>query len=65
MHAEPTVFGLKFLGFLEEIRRNREHLARAFAGLEFGHLQRSEVGEVQETVSVINGPTESTSSAIS
>jgi adenylosuccinate lyase len=38
MHAEPTVFGLKFLGFLEEMRRNRERLARAFAGLAFGKL---------------------------
>ncbi len=38
MHAEPTIFGLKFLGFLEEMRRNRERLARAFEGLAFGKL---------------------------
>jgi adenylosuccinate lyase len=38
MHAEPTVFGLKFLGFLEEMRRNRERLGRAFDALAFGKL---------------------------
>ncbi|MBU6376349.1 MAG: adenylosuccinate lyase, partial [Bdellovibrionales bacterium] len=38
MHAEATVFGLKFLSFFEEMRRNRARLARAFEQLSFGKL---------------------------
>ena len=36
--AEPTSFGLKFLGWYEEWKRNRERLARAVEGLRFGKL---------------------------
>lgn len=38
MHAEPTVFGLRFLGFYEEIRRNRERLENALERNRFGKL---------------------------
>lgn len=36
--AEPTSFGLKFLGWYEEWKRNRERLARAIEGLRVGKL---------------------------
>lgn len=38
MHAEPTVFGLRFLGFYEEMRRNRERLVAALERNRFGKL---------------------------
>lgn len=38
MQAEPTIFGLKFLGFAEEMKRNQGRLQRAFEGLAFGKL---------------------------
>lgn len=38
MHAEPTVFGLRFLGFYEEMRRNRERLENALERNQFGKL---------------------------
>ncbi|MBC7387273.1 MAG: adenylosuccinate lyase [Cryobacterium sp.] len=38
MHAEPTVFGLRFLGFFEEMKRNRERLELALARTRFGKL---------------------------
>lgn len=38
MTAEPTVFGLKFLSFFEEAKRNRERLEHAFNGLEHAKL---------------------------
>ena len=33
VHAEPTTFGLKLLGWVVELRRNRERLARASTGV--------------------------------
>ena len=36
--AEPTTFGLKFLGWYEEWKRARERLRRALDGLRFGKL---------------------------
>ncbi len=38
MFAEPTSLGLKFLGFQQEWRRNRERLERACVGLATGKL---------------------------
>ncbi len=38
VHAEPTTFGLKLLGWWHELRRNRERLERAFAGVSVGKL---------------------------
>jgi adenylosuccinate lyase len=38
IHAEPTSFGLKFLGWREEWARNHVRLARALEGLRFGKL---------------------------
>jgi adenylosuccinate lyase len=38
VHAEPTTFGLKLLGWLEEARRQRARLAEAFDGVRFGKL---------------------------
>lgn len=38
MWAEPTSFGLKFLGFHEEMRRSRERVARALEGVRYGKL---------------------------
>jgi adenylosuccinate lyase len=38
MHAEPTVFGLKFLGFHQEMLRSRERLERALDGVAYGKL---------------------------
>lgn len=39
--AEPTSFGLKFLGWYSEWLRNRERLERALEGLRFGKLSGS------------------------
>jgi adenylosuccinate lyase len=38
VHAEPTTFGLKLLGWLEEARRQRARLADAFDGVRYGKL---------------------------
>jgi adenylosuccinate lyase len=38
MHAEPTVFGLRFLGFYEEMQRNRARLTQALARNRTGKL---------------------------
>jgi adenylosuccinate lyase len=38
VHAEPTTFGLKLLGWVTELRRQRERLATAFAGVRVGKL---------------------------
>ena len=38
VHAEPTTFGLKLLGFWSEARRNRERLAQAVAAAAVGKL---------------------------
>ncbi len=38
MHAEPSVFGLKFLGFYEEMRRNEDRLRAALERNRFGKL---------------------------
>jgi adenylosuccinate lyase len=38
VHAEPTTFGLKLLGWAVELRRQRERLAEAFEGARFGKL---------------------------
>jgi len=38
VHAEPTTFGLKLLGWVTEMRRQRERLATAFAGVRVGKL---------------------------
>jgi adenylosuccinate lyase len=38
VHAEPTTFGLKVLGWVTEMRRQRERLAAAFAGVRVGKL---------------------------
>lgn len=38
MHAEPSVFGLKYLGFYSEMNRNRERLVTALERNQFGKL---------------------------
>jgi adenylosuccinate lyase len=38
VHAEPTTFGLKLLGFAAEIRRQRDRLAAAFEDVAVGSL---------------------------
>jgi adenylosuccinate lyase len=38
VHAEPTTFGLKLLGWLMELRRARGRLETAFAGVRVGKL---------------------------
>ncbi len=38
VHAEPTTFGLKLLGWWYDLRRNRERVERAFAGVAVGKL---------------------------
>ncbi|NDD92362.1 adenylosuccinate lyase, partial [bacterium] len=38
MHAEASVFGLKFLSFFEEAKRNRVRLEHALNGLGYGKL---------------------------
>lgn len=38
MHAEPSVFGLKFLGFYEEMGRNRDRLKGALERNRYGKL---------------------------
>jgi adenylosuccinate lyase len=38
VHAEPTTFGLKLLGWAVELRRQRERLAAAFEGVRYGKL---------------------------
>ena len=38
VHAEPTTFGLKLLGWATEVRRQRDRLAAASAGVRFGKL---------------------------
>ena len=38
MYAEPTSFGLKFLGWYTEWQRNRERLVRALEGTRYGKL---------------------------
>jgi adenylosuccinate lyase len=38
VHAEPTTFGLKLLGWVFELERDRERLERALAGLRVGKL---------------------------
>src|SRR4051812_43738024 len=38
VHAEPTTFGLKLLGWAVELRRQRERLAGAFDGVRYGKL---------------------------
>ena len=38
VHAEPTTFGLKLLGWAVELRRERERLAAAFEGVRVGKL---------------------------
>ena len=48
MHAEPTVFGLKFLGFLAEFRRHNKNLKRDALGNLEGriHVEQQEIGEI-------------------
>jgi adenylosuccinate lyase len=41
VHAEPTTFGLKLLGWWFELRRGRERVERAFAGVSVGKLSGS------------------------
>jgi adenylosuccinate lyase len=38
VHAEPTTFGLKLLGWWYDLRRGRERVERAFAGVAVGKL---------------------------
>jgi adenylosuccinate lyase len=38
VHAEPTTFGLKLLGWVTELRRQRERLQAAFDGVRVGKL---------------------------
>ena len=38
VHAEPTTFGLKLLGWVTELRRDRDRLAAAFEGVRVGKL---------------------------
>ena len=38
VHAEPTTFGLKLLGWVTELRRQRERLQAAFDGVAVGKL---------------------------
>ena len=38
VHAEPTTFGLKLLGWWYELRRGRDRVERAFAGVAVGKL---------------------------
>ncbi len=38
VHAEPTSFGLKLLGWYAELGRQRARLGRAFAGIAFGKI---------------------------
>jgi adenylosuccinate lyase len=38
VHAEPTTFGLKLLGWVFQLERDRERLERALAGLRVGKL---------------------------
>jgi adenylosuccinate lyase len=38
VHAEPTTFGLKLLGWLSDLRRQRARLEVAFAGVRVGKL---------------------------
>lgn len=38
VHAEPTSFGLKFLGWVAEFRRQRERLERALEQISYGKL---------------------------
>jgi adenylosuccinate lyase len=38
VHAEPTTFGLKLLGWWYDLRRNRERVERAFTGVAVGKL---------------------------
>jgi adenylosuccinate lyase len=38
VHAEPTTFGLKILGWVTELRRQRDRLADAFEGVRVGKL---------------------------
>ena len=38
VHAEPTTFGLKLLGWVTELRRQRERLRTAFDGVAVGKL---------------------------
>jgi adenylosuccinate lyase len=38
VHAEPTTFGLKLLGWWYDLRRSRERVERAFAGVAVGKL---------------------------
>ena len=38
VHAEPTTFGLKLLGWVFQLERDRERLEHAFAGLRVGKL---------------------------
>ena len=38
VHAEPTTFGLKLLGWVFQLERDRERLDRALAGLRVGKL---------------------------
>ena len=38
MYAEPTTFGLKMAGFLAELQRNRQRLARALEQMEIAKL---------------------------
>ena len=38
VHAEPTTFGLKLLGWVTELRRQRERLRAAFDGVAVGKL---------------------------
>ncbi|HET8653646.1 MAG TPA: adenylosuccinate lyase [Gaiellaceae bacterium] len=38
VHAEPTTFGLKLAGWVFELERNRERVARALEGLRVGKL---------------------------
>jgi adenylosuccinate lyase len=38
VHAEPTTFGLKLLGWAVELRRQRERLAQVFDGVRYGKL---------------------------
>ncbi len=39
IHAEPIVFGLKFVSWYEEMRRNRDRIGRAIEGVRYGKIK--------------------------
>ena len=58
VHAEPTTFGLKLLGWWYELRRDRERLERAFAGVAVGKLSGAvgAYGNVDPRVEALGSP---------